>query len=69
MPCKNIRIEAKPIRNPFLVTKNPNPKPEISTKLNFFQYSMDPGTGHCSEETVGSLRQRLNVMREIVKVH
>jgi hypothetical protein len=30
---------------------------------------MDPGTGHCSEETVGSLRQRLNVMREIVKVH
>jgi hypothetical protein len=29
---------------------------------------MDPGTGHCSEETVGSLRQRLNVMREIVKV-
>jgi hypothetical protein len=38
-------------------------------KLNFFQYSMDPGTGHCSEETVGSLRQRLNVMREIVKVH
>jgi hypothetical protein len=27
---------------------------------------MDPG--HCSEETVGSLRQRLNVMREIVKV-
>jgi hypothetical protein len=31
-----------------------------------FQYTVEPG--HCSEETVGNLRQRLNVMREIVKV-
>jgi hypothetical protein len=31
-----------------------------------FQYTVDPS--HCSEETVGNLRQRLNVMREIVKV-
>ena len=31
-----------------------------------FQYNVDPG--HCSEETVGNLRQRLNVMREIVRV-
>ena len=38
----------------------------ISNDYNILQYNMDGS--HVNEETVTHLRQRLNVMREIVKV-